>query len=278
MPDAGFEQFYRDTATLAWPSADAIARRGRRRRIHQRVAAGVGAAAVAVSIVLAGAAVRGGGPGPAPVPPASPPASPTPSVTGSGAAAPAVSPSGQSGTSPSGTSPSATLTQVPPAAMLRAADAGPGTWTVADEANGDYSVFFTFRLCAATNGMSHVEHLHQRERTISRDEMSDVQRVELFAPGRAADYMEGVRARVRACGTFTSQFDGRRITVRIVHDGFAAADESFLVEVSSDGTVGWHAFVRRGVLVTEVVAWPGTLAETLRLGRAAANRLAEAGG
>jgi hypothetical protein len=48
--------------------------------------------------------------------------------------------------------------------------------------------------------------------------------------------------------------------------------------VRSSGGVAWHVFVRRGVLVTEVVVAPDNLAETLRVGRAAADRLAEAGG
>ena len=66
--------------------------------------------------------------------------------------------------------------------------------------------------------------------------------------------------------------------MRIVRDGFAsAADESFVLEVRSGGGVTRHAFVRRGVLVTEVLVVPNTEAETVRVGRAAADRLARAG-
>jgi len=274
MPDVRFEQFYRDTVTLTWPPVDAIARRGRQRRTRQRFAAGVGAAVVAVGVVLAGAAVRGGSAGPAPVPPASPPVAVTPSATGS--AQPPVSPGSPSGTPASSRPPQ--LTEVPLAAMLRPADAGAGTWAVTEEANGDWTVFFPLSLCNAASSIPYVNDIHERSRTLDRGQASIVQRVMAFAPGRTAEHLDSLRAKVSACRSFEAKYTGDQMTVRIIQDGFAAADESFVVEVGSSGGVALHAFVRRGGLVTEVVAVPNTLAETLRVGRAAAGRLAAAGG
>jgi hypothetical protein len=228
--------------------------------------------------VLAGAAVRGGGTGPAPVPPASAPASPAPSATGGGSAAPSGSPSSAPGTSSSGP---ATPTQVSLAAMLRNADAGPGEWTVTEEYSGDWLAYFALGLCAKSFDFPFIDSIHQRERSFSRGETAAVyQRARAFAPGSAVDHLAALKAAVTACGTFNSRITGDRITVRITQDGFAGAtaDESFLVEVNSGGGVSWQAFVRRGALVTDVVVSPNTLAETLRVGQAAANRLAQAGG
>ena len=64
--------------------------------------------------------------------------------------------------------------------------------------------------------------------------------------------------------------------LRIIRDGFATADESFIVEVRSDNGVRLHAFVRQDSLVTELVAQPNTEPNPLRVGRAAADRLRSA--
>ena len=280
MPDVGFEQFYRDTATLTWPAADAIARRGRQRRRRQRIVAALGAATVLIGAVAAGAAVRGGGSGPAPVPPASQPATPptaTTSPSGSPSAAASPSGAGPSGSATSGRT-ARPLTQVPLAAMLRPADAGTGTWTVEEEANGDWTVYFTLSLCTVAMGPGGTD-LDTRERSLRRGEAEIAQRVRAFSPADAAAELAALRAKVSACATFRSRYTGEEITLRIVRDGFAPdADESFLVESRAGGEVGWHVLVRKGSLVAEVVVWPNSQDESVRVGRAAVVRLTQAAG
>jgi hypothetical protein len=203
-------------------------------------------------------------------PPSIPPSTPPP-VTG------AAPPSTSTNTSPgrtASTSPSRRLwTQVPAAAMLRAADAGSGDWQVADEANGDWTVYFTLGLCAAAAERPDVDEIDKRDRTLSRDDDRVRQRVRAFPADRAAAALTGLRAEVADCATFPPRFGGEQISLRIVRDGFATADESFVVEVRSADRVGRHALVRHGSLVTEVVTDPATEADTLRIGRAAADRL-----
>jgi hypothetical protein len=276
VPDAGFEQFFRDTATLAWPSADAIARRGRQRRRRQRIVAALGAATVLIGAVAAGATVRGGGADPVPEPPASPQATTSASPTG-GTSAP-VSPSGTGPSSPAASSPVAPLTQVPLTAMLTAADAGPGDWTVSENADGDWTVYFTLSLCTAPLGPGGTD-LHTRERSLRRGEAEIAQRVRAFSPADAAVEVAALRAKVVACATFKSRSTGDEISLRIVRDGFALdADESFLVESRAGGEVGWYVIVRKGALMAEIVVWPNTQDESVRFGRAAAVRLTRAAG
>jgi hypothetical protein len=291
MPDARFEQFYRDTADLTWSSADEIGRRGRRRRRRQRFAVGTATAAAMAGLVVAGVAVRGGADSePRPILPASRPTAP---VTSPFTATPSVSPSApppDTATAPptasghaapettaSATSPSPTaLTEVPAAAMLRAGDVGSGSWQVTDEANGDWTVYFTLGLCADAVARPDVDDIDTRERTISQGDAQVLQRVRAFPSSRARAALAGLRAEVQDCGTFQPRFGGEQITVRILRDGFATADESFIVEVRSANGVGLHAFVRHGSLITEVVTEPDTETDALRVGRAAADRLRSA--
>jgi hypothetical protein len=291
MPDARFEQFYRDTADLTWSSADEIGRRGRRRRRRQRFAAATATAAALAGLVVAGDAVRGGADSaPRPILPASQPTGP---ATGPVTAAPSISPSapppGTTAAAPSASRPatseptaSATststtaLTEVPAAALLRAGDVGTGRWQVADEANGDWTVYFTLGLCADAADRPDVDHIDTRERTISQGDAHVLQRVRAFTPSRAVAALAGLRTEVRDCATFQPRFGGEQISLRIIREGFATADESFIVEVRSDNGVGRHAFVRQGSLVTEVVAAPDTETDTVRIGRAAADRLGSA--
>jgi hypothetical protein len=279
MPDVRFEQFYRDTATLAWPAADAIERRGRQRRRRQRIVAALGAATVLVGAVAAGAAVRGGGSGPEPVPPASQPAV-SPSATGNPSAGPSAtgSPSGPPATSGPPSSQQAPLTEVPPTAMLRPADIGAGNWTVSEEADGDWTVYFVLSLCTVPMGPDGTD-LDTRDRTLSQGGRSVAQRVRVFAPGDSAVSLAALRAKVAACGTFRARYTGDEITVRIVRTGSVpGADESFLVETRTAGGVGWSVFVRKGALVSELLVTPNTEDESLRIGRAAATRLTQVAG
>jgi hypothetical protein len=160
--------------------------------------------------------------------------------------------------------------------LLRAGDVGTGTWQVADEANGDWTVYFTLGLCTDAVNRPDVDDIDSRDRTISQGDAHVLQRVRAFTPSRAAAALAGLRAEVRDCATFQPRFGGEEISLRIIRDGFATADESFIVEVRSDNGVGLHAFVQQGSLVTEVVAQPDTEPNTLRVGRAAADRLRSA--
>jgi hypothetical protein len=280
MPDARFQQFYRDTADLTWSSADELGRRGRRRQRRQRFAIGTATATAVVGLVVTAVAVRGGtGPTPGPVPPASRPPIP---ATSPASISPSAPPPGTTATAPgnttsrptTATSPSvAELTEVPRAAMLRAGDVGTASWQVADEASGDWTVYFTLGLCTEAVNRPDVDDIDTRERTISQGDAHVLQRVRAFTPNRAVAALAGLRAEVRDCATFQPRFGGEQTSLRIIRDGFATADESFIVEVRSDNGVGLHAFVRQGSLVTEVVTEPDTEPATLRIGRAAAARL-----
>ena len=91
--------------------------------------------------------------------------------------------------------------------------------------------------------------------------------------------MAALRATVRACAAFTAAFiENQPFEMRILADGFAAADESFVIDVRTRGEVFLYAIVRVGALVTQVTVEPDTEAEILRVGRLAATRLAQAGG
>jgi hypothetical protein len=81
---------------------------------------------------------------------------------------------------------------------------------------------------------------------------------------------------VQDCASFRPRFGGEQIALRIIRDGFADADESFIIEVRAGGDVGLHAFVRHGSLITETVTEPETTSDALRIGRAAADRLRSA--
>jgi hypothetical protein len=162
--------------------------------------------------------------------------------------------------------------------MLQAADIGPGTSTVTEEANGDWTAYYPLSLCTAEPNRAYNDDIDTRERSIVRGGTEVAQRVEAYEPGGSAAKLAWLRAKVSVCGSFTPRGgDGTPITMRIVRNGFATADESFVVEVRAGGDVARHAFVRRGVLVTEVAMWPNTEAEIVRVGRAAADRLARAG-
>lgn len=281
MPDTRFERFLSDTATLSWPSVDAIAARGRQRRARRRAATGLAAAAVAVGLVVAGTSMRGAS-GPTPAPPATQQASAPVSAGPSATTAPPVTPSGQPSGSPPSSAPTA-LTRVPVAAMLRPADAGPAAWKVVEEDHGDWAVEFDLSMCEAARNIPYIAGIDDRTRTMSPTpgEPGPVvtQQVMLFAPGRASAHVANLRAKVRACAAFTARFaDNQPYEMRILADGFAAADESFVIEVRTGGAVFLHAIVRVGALFTEVVMNPHVVADITRVGRAAARRLAEAGG
>lgn len=283
MPDSRFEHYLDEGADVMWSPAEAVVRRGRQRRRRQRVVGATVGLAVVVAVVMAGLAARGPAtidfaPPPATRPPASvasvPPSGTPPSASGQSATGSA---STGSVAPPTGTASSRPpLTTVPATAMLRAADVGSGDWRVEEETMGDWNLAYAFSLCAAAESTT-VPPTAVRDRTVSRGTGTDYvqQRVTLHPGDGAARVVDAIRGNAGRCASFSAKRSGEPFTVRIVREGFAAdADDSFVVEFTSSGSTTRHTVVRRGSLVAELGIAPPDEATALRVGRAAATRLA----
>lgn len=275
MPDPLFERLYGETMAMNWQPVDQIERRGRQRAARQRLGV-VAGACVAVLLVVGAAAVAFAG---RPAGHVIEPGSPTPTSTTPGASA--TSPTSSTNSTNSADSTNGTgpvepplVTRVPPAAMLRPADAGAGVWTPGIT-SGDWSIAFTLGLCGRDGaGGFHGKRLDTRDQALEHtgDDAIVLQRVAAFAVGDAERELDGLRADVLRCGQFTIPGGGGEITMSIVARSFAGQG-SFLVDIDSPGGRFRNAVVIVGNLLTEVAASPNDEARVTQLAQRAAARL-----
>jgi hypothetical protein len=288
MPDRRFEEFLTEASTATWQPTEAVERRGRQRRLRQRLAV-AGVSATIVAVVSAGLMLRATGTiDVAPVPPASVPPTSVDTTPSPGASTrvPSSSPSGQPSGQPSGSGTptgsadagpgQASGTPVTVPGMMLPTDLG-GSWTAGRDEGGDWTLASVINQCEPV-GQDPVAPLGSESQILRSGDAFVRQFVHRY-PDRsgAAAKTADIRGRVDRCASFRSRYSGDQYTLRVVSAGFAAgADESFVVERSGAGRTGHAVFVRRGAFVTEVLVSPNDDANRRRIGQAAANRLATA--
>ena len=271
MPDQAFNSLFAETENVRWEPMNQVRVRARRRTAAQ---AATVAGIVAVALVSGGVAVAQNRQHPVTPPVATP--SPAPSTPSTPSPAPSVAPSTPvAPSSPSSTPPSTTSKSSPPvtgvtsAMMLRPQDAGSGYRVVA-ASEGDWIFEFNAAVLDCPRG-TRPEPAAERERALRKGEPQDenfvLQHTGRYAPGRAAQYLDGIRERVSSC----SPGEGR--SVRIAAEGFAGDESVLVVFDHGGGFLAKNVLVRKGDVLTEVYTKPARSdAANRELGRRAAAR------
>lgn len=257
MPETShfFAPLVRQANEVVFEMPAGVRRRGSRRRMHRQIAVAGLAALIVVGVGVGSAWALGhpaGGPEIAVTPTPTQTAAPSPVTT---------APTEPSPTEPSPTDPPPSTstpgpptempTEIPRAALLKAADVGTG-YTTSDAQEGDDhgSIAMMMSYCGQSDYSTAAEHrLANRRRGLSRSHQRYVlEEVSRYEPTWAPRHLSDLRHVLPRCPTVDIMGNPNdRATLTVVGSNFTG-DESILIKEVRGSETQYHAVVRHGDL------------------------------